>query len=587
MSRAQVRGPTQAPIGTGEHLPGRFVYLADRSPDEVVLAEPAHKGWRDVTRAELNERVLAVAAGLVARGVGPGDRVALMSPTRVEWTIADLAILSAGGITIPLYDTSSAGQCRRILDDAGAKLAFAATAELADRLEDAGASEVLVFDDSGLAELTDDGAVEFTPEVGRRIGNLRQDDIATVVYTSGTTGGPKGCVLTHRNLVWTVRQTQAHLHAAIGQGGSVLQLLPLAHIFARLIQFVCLDAGLRVGFVRTSEPAHDIRAFSPTFLLAVPRLLEKVFESTRARASGVRRPLFDWAVSAGQDWAGADRPGPLLRTRRAAADLLVYRQVRNALGGRVQYGMSGGAPLATELARFYQAARIPILEGYGLTETTAPATVNTPGRQRIGTVGTPLPGVEIRIDGDGEILVRGGNVFGGYHRGGDQQVDRSEFDDDWFRTGDLGMLDDAGFLRIHDRKKDLIVTANGKNVAPAPLEQRVESSDIVSQAMVVGDRRPFVAALVTLDDDELRAFAERHGIDGDPEGIRHHELVRREVQRAVDHANEHVSRAESIRAFTILDRQFTESDQELTPILKLRRSKIAEHFAKEIDAIYA
>lgn len=588
MSRSYARGPTPVPVGTDEHLPGRLADLVDRSPGEVVLAEPAHKGWRDVTRAELNDRVRAVAAGLVARGVGPGDPVALMSPTRIEWTIADLAILNAGGITVPLYDTSSADQCRGILEDAGAKLAFAATPELADRIEDAGANDVIVFEDSGLDELTDDGVLEFTPEIDRRLSRLTPDDVATIVYTSGTTGGPKGCALTHRNLAWTVRQTEAHLHAVIGRGGSLLQLLPQAHILARLIQFVCLDAGLRVGFARTDDPHRDIRRFGPTFVLAVPRMLEKIFEGARDRATGARRPLFGWAVSTGQHWADADRPGAWLQMKRTAADLLIYRQVRNALGGRVQYCMSGGAPLAAELARFFQAAGIPILEGYGLTETTAPVTVNTPARQRIGTVGTPLPGVEVRVDDEeGEVLVRGGNVFDGYHRGGDRPPDRSDFDGDWFRTGDLGTIDDAGFLRIHDRMKDLIVTASGKNVAPAPLEQRVENSDIVSQAMVVGDGRRFVAALVTLDDDELRRFAERHGIDGDPDNVRRHDLVREEVQRAVDHANAYVSRAESIRSFTILDRQFTESEGELTPTLKLRRREIGEHFADEIDAIYA
>lgn len=423
MSRSHVRGPEPVGIGAADHLPGRLSTLAERWPRRPVLAVPDGPGWRVVTRTELAERVRSAAAGLIARGLAPGDRVALMSPARSEWTVADLAVLSAGGVTVPLDDTSSTERCRRILADSGAAWAFAATADLADRLVDAGADDVFVLDDGGLDELGDDGQCDRRNawRLEQRLDRLSLDDVATIVYRSGAAGGPRGCVLTHGNLAWTTRQTEIHLHGVVGAGGRLLLLLPLAHIFGRLMQFVCLAAGLQVGYPASPRTVcTDLRTFEPTVLLSTTPVFEKLYDAAQAPQHTVTDPLG-------------------------------HRRMRRALGGRVRYCLSGGSPLPRDLAVEFGAAGVPILEGYGLTETTAPVTANTPSRRRLGTAGRPLPGVEVCVDDEGEILVSGGNVFRGYH--GDDAG--TGFDDGWFRTGDLGSLDGDGFLVLHDRRKDL------------------------------------------------------------------------------------------------------------------------------------
>ncbi|NDL56805.1 AMP-dependent synthetase/ligase [Phytoactinopolyspora mesophila] len=586
MSLTHVKGPEPAEIGSREHALARLWAQAEERSDQVILKSPADQGWNEMTWSDLVENVRSLAAGLVAAGVESGDRVGLMSPTRVEWTLADLGILAAGAITVPLYDTSSADQVRGILSDAGARLVIVADSDLADRVREVSDAEIVVIDDGDLDGLRRRGGAAEHDEADRRRDALTTDDVATIVYTSGTTGDPKGCVLTHGNVAWTIRQTRDYLDDVLGQGGSLLQFLPLAHIFARLIQFVCLDSNVTVGFPESpQDPRDDIRSFQPTLLLGVPRVFEKVFEAARRQASGpVKKAMFNAAVSTAQATSMAERPGPVLRARRAVADRLVYAKLRNALGGHVRYCVSGGAPLSTDLAHFYRGAGVPIFEGYGLTETTAPATVNVPDAVRVGSVGRPLPGVEVRID-DGEILVKGRNVFERYfHEDGRNDED---FDGEWFRTGDLGELDDDGFLFVRERKKELIVTASGKNIAPAPLENAISSHELVSQAMLVGDQKRFVAALVTLDEDEARSFAKKHDLPDDTSALKEDETVRAEVQQAIDEANQKVSRAESIREFVILDREFTERDGELTPTMKLRRRDIAEHFADEIDSIYA
>jgi long-chain acyl-CoA synthetase len=583
MALTRTKGPTPIDVGPHDHLPARLDQLAVDEPDLPVVAVPEDSGWTELTRRELAERVHALAAGLVERGVEPGDRVALISPTRLEWTLADLAILASGGVTVPLYDTSSDEQCQDIMSDSGARFGFAATSELADRIGEAATDGVIVFDDGGIDELIEGADDASRQEVAERTERIQLDETATIVYTSGTTGEPKGCVLTHRNLAWTTVQTSAHLDDVVGSGGSLLQFLPLAHIFARLIQFVCLDAGLKVGYASSLDDLRDdLQTFQPTLVLGVPRVFEKFFDTARGQATGVRRPLFDFAVETGRQWAAADRPGPWSTVKHRVADVLVYRRLRAALGGQVDHCVSGGAPLSRDLALFFHSAGLPVLEGYGLTETTAPAAVNTPTHLRYGTVGRPLPGVEIRLADDGEVMIRGGNVFAGYH--GDRGDAEDDFDGDWFLTGDLGDIDDDGYLSLRDRKKDLVVTASGKNVAPTPLEERMTSFDLIAQAMVVGDKERFVAALVALDEDKLAEVTERAGDDTDDP--RQHKAVRDEVQRAVDHANALVSRAESIREFAIVDRQFDADHEELTPTMKLRRSVIAEHFADDIDSIY-
>ncbi len=589
--RSEAQGPRPVDVPPSTHLTTTLWERAGSSPDQAILRPPAGDGeWRDVTWGELAERVRSVAAGLVASGVAAGDRVALMSPTRVEWTVADLAVLAAGAVTVPIYDTSSAEQCEWILSDSGAVAAFAAGSDERGRLEEAWEegteARVLVFDDGALDELARRGGDAERAEVERRCAALTTDDLATIVYTSGTTGNPKGCMLTHGNLVWTARQTREHLGGAFGEGDSTLLFLPLAHVFARLIQVGCLESGVVLGYARSMDTlADDLRSFRPTFLLSVPRVFEKVFNRAQSQATGVKARVFDFAVRSGRAWSEAGDPGPVLRLRRALADKLVYAKLRQAVGGRVKYAVSGGSALSPHLAHFFHAAGIPILEGYGLTETSAPATANAPDAFRIGTVGRPLPGVELRIAADGEILIRGPHVFQGYWQN-DEATAAVLDQDGWFHSEDLGTLDDDGFLSITGRKKELIVTAGGKNVAPSVLEERIKSHRLVSQAIVIGDDRPFIAALVTLDPDEAEAFARERGLSTDPADLAASEEVRGAVGEAIEAANRAVSRAESIREFRVLPRDLSQDEDEITPTLKVKRSVVAEHFAEEIEAIY-
>jgi long-chain acyl-CoA synthetase len=583
MTERTVRGTEPVEVAASDHLL-TTLWQRDaehRLADAPLLSRPRDGGWEAVSHHEVVERVRAVAAGLIAVGVEPGDRVALMSPTRLEWVVADLAILAAGAVAVPIYDTSSEDQCRAILADSSPRLAFAADDDLAKLLDAAGSAEgrlddIVVFDDGGLGRLARAATDAHRDEVERRVAALRGSDLATIVYTSGTTGDPKGCLLTHRNLIWTARQTVHRLDGVLLPGDTTLLFLPLAHVFTRLVQYVALEAGVQVGFARSLDDLReDLQSFRPTFLLAVPRVFEKLFSAAQRQATGLRRPIFDFAVSSGEQWSTATDPSALLRVRRAVSDRLVYSRLRAAVGGNVRFCVSGGAALNPKLGHFFNAAGITILEGYGLTETSAPATLNTPSEMRIGTVGRPIPGVSIRTAPDGELLVSGGNVFGGYHR--NEQATDEALDDGWLRTGDVGAIDDDGYVVITDRKKELIVTANGKNVAPAPLEQRIREHPLVANAMVVGDDRPFLSALVAIDTEQLAALGLQ--LD-DPE-------VERQVQEAIDTANTSVSRAESVRVFRLLDRDFSQDEGELTHTMKLRRRAIAELHAEMIESIYA
>ncbi|MBW3601927.1 MAG: long-chain fatty acid--CoA ligase [Actinobacteria bacterium] len=592
MSTTHARGEGPVDVAPDQHCTSRLWERAAGDDPRHIVRFPAGEdgGWAGHTWAELGDRVRAVGAGLVAVGVEPGDRVVLLSGTRVEWTVTDLAVLAVGGVTVPLYDTSSVEQCEWVLRDSGARVAIAGTPEQADRLGSArdggpGPEEVWVLDDGGLDALAERGADRGEEVTGRSAG-LGGDDLATVIYTSGTTGRAKGCMLTHRNLVWTARQTQLCISEVFGPGQSTLLFLPLAHVFARIIQFLCLENDTTIGYARSvGRLGEDLRSFQPTFLLSVPRVLEKVFNGARRKAEGPRRRVFDFAVSASRAWGASPAPSRRARVARAVADRLVYARVREGLGGRVRYCISGGAPLSPYLAHFFAAARVQVLEGYGLTETTAPATVDRPGRHRVGSVGPPLPGVEVRIADDGEVLVRGGNVFRGYW--GNEAATAEVLDaDGWFATGDLGELDDEGALRITGRKKELLVTAGGKNVAPAVLEERLKSHRLVSQAMCVGDGRPYVAALVTLDAEEARAFAAERDLPSSVPELARSGAVDEEIGRAVEQANAAVSRAESIRAFTVLERELEPERDEITPTLKIRRHVVADHFAEQIERLY-
>ena len=587
----RVSGGEPVPVETGEHLTSTLWRRAGEDTEIAVHHDGGH--WTSVTWRGLADRVAAVAAGLVAHGIAPGASVGIMASTRLDWTVVDLAILSAGAVTVPIYETDSPRRCARILDDADVALVLAEHDELAGRIAEARQhvawdGEVLVIDDGALEQLAEDAGDADHAELERRRGAVTADDVASIVYTSGTTGTSKGCVLTHRNLLWTVRQSLVAMEAAFrNPDASTVLFLPLAHVFTRLVQFGCLEQGVTVAYARSlSSLRDDLPELQPTFLLTVPRVLEKLYDGARAQATGWRRLVFDAADRAALEAGTSTTVGPLLRARLRLADAFVYRRLREAVGGRLEVVVSGGSPLGARLSHFFLAAGIVVGQGYGLTETSPACTYDRPDAPRPGSVGTPLPGAEIAIADDGEVLVRGENVFPGYHR--DPAATAEVLDADGrLQTGDLGELDEEGVLWITGRKKELIVTAGGKNVAPEPLEEAIRAHPLVSHAVVVGDDRPFVAALVTLDDDALRVFAEEQGLAGDERALRSHERVREEVAGAVEAANGTVSQAESIRAFRILERDFRHSLDELTPTMKPRRGQISENFADEVATLYA
>lgn len=569
---------------------------ASRTPDHVLFQVPEGGSWRPVTAAGFEERVVAVAKGLIAAGIEPGDRIGLLSSTRYEWSVVDFAAWYAGAMVVPVYETSSPAQVRHILADSGASAMVVETAEHYTRIDEVlpdlpGVHSVWQLHLGGLDKLADAGRAVPDEEVVRRRSLAVAADTATIIYTAGTTGKPKGCVLTHGNFVDLTRNTALAIPEVANDRASTLLFITLAHVFARFISVLCVHAGVRVGHqADTSQLVPALGSFQPTFLLAVPRVFEKVYNSAeqKAEASG-RGRAFRWAVDVGVRWSEATTAGrvPLgLAVQYRAADALVFRKLRAVLGGRCRWAVSGSAPLGKRLNHFYRALGVTILEGYGLTETTAPITVNRPAAPRVGSVGPPMPGSAIRIAADGEIEVRGIGVFPGYHHA--EQATAAAFDDGWFRTGDIGALDD-GHLVITGRKKEIIVTAGGKNVAPAELEDPIRSNPIVSQVVVVGDQRPFVAALVTLDAEMLPAWLKNRGEDEHLSiaAAAALPLVREEVQRAVDAANTQVSRAEGVRAFHILADDFTEASGELTPKLSIKRHVILEQRADVIGALYA
>jgi long-chain acyl-CoA synthetase len=577
---------------------------AMKDPHAVVMRKRSGGRWDDVTAGQFHDEVAALAKGLVAAGIEPGDRVALMSRTRYEWTLIDYAIWSAGAVTVPIYETSSVEQVEWILGDSGARAAFAETPEHAGTIRQAGVpatAHVWLIDGAGDEETaaglaSGSAAASVSDEQLEQHRTARKAaDLATIIYTSGTTGRPKGCEITHGNLLSDVRNAVEGSLADVFElaGSSTLLFLPLAHSFARIIQVGCLESGSVLGHWPDSRTlAQALPEFQPTFLLAVPRVFEKVFATAQqqASASKAKRRIFDAAVATAIAWSksagpeGGTGPGQALRLRHALFDRLVYSRLRAAVGGKVAYAVSGGAPLGERLGHFFRGAGITILEGYGLTETSAAATVNRPARNKIGTVGLPLPGVAIKIADDGEILLRGPNIFPGYWH--NQAASAEMLDDEgWLHSGDTGSLDDEGFLRVVGRKKELIVTAGGKNVAPAVLEDRLRASPLVSQAVVVGDARPYIACLITLDEEGLDFWRQQHDRAADADLSDDPELLA-DIQLAVDDANKAVSRAESIRRFRILPSDFTEANGYLTPSLKVRRNVVTKDFADDIEALY-
>ncbi len=586
--------PMTVSVPSTGSLADDVVANATDAPEAVAFSRRTEEGWSDVTAAEFLSQVTAVAKGLVAAGVEPGDRVALMSRTRYEWTLLDYAIWTAGAVTVPVYETSSPEQIAWIVADSGAEVLVAETASHAERASKACADrplrEMWVLDEGGVDDLAARGAHVDDDVIERRRAGLGPASLATIIYTSGTTGRPKGCMLTHGNFQHEIGAAVEELDALFaGEHAATLLFLPLAHVFARVIQVGAVRKRVRLGYspdIRQLD--QDLATFRPTFLLAVPRVFERLFTtaSQRAAADG-RGRTFDRAADVAIAYSRASetgRPGRLLRSRHAVFDRLVYTRLRQVLGGRCAYAVSGGAPLGERLGHFYRGIGVTVLEGYGLTETTAAVTVNTPDALKIGTVGRPLGGTTVRVGEDGELLVRGGQVLGGYWQ--DEESTREAVGDGWLRTGDLGEIDDEGFVRVIGRKKEILVTAGGKNVAPEGLEEQVRRHPLVSQCLVVGDGRPFVAALVTMDAEAVRRWAESHGKHTAVADLVDDPDLRAEVQEAVDSANRTVSQAEAIRRFTILPTDWTEEGGQLTPSLKIKRAVVTAELRRDVDALF-
>ncbi|HEX4831241.1 MAG TPA: long-chain fatty acid--CoA ligase [Trebonia sp.] len=593
--------PALAEIPATANLADLVRRRAAEQPQAVIMRRKNASGtWQDVTTSTFRDEVYALAGGLIAAGIAPGDRVGIMSHTRYEWTLIDYALWTAGAVSVPVYETSSAEQAEWILTDSAARAVFveneafeAIIAAARDRLP---ALEHVWRFDPALTEIASGGSGVAQEAIVERARTAKAADLATLIYTSGTTGRPKGCELTHENMLSDARNAfmgpLAEFHSA--PDASTLLFLPLAHTFARIIEVGSLEGGMILGHCSdTNDLIPDLASFQPAFILAVPRVFEKVYNSAeQTAASSGRGAIFARAARVAEEWSRAqDAPGgpPVaLRVQHALFDRLVYRRLRGALGGRTRWAISGGAALSERLGHFFRGVGVGVLEGYGLTETAPAIAVNMPARQKIGTVGRPLPGVAVRIADDGEIQVKGPIVFAGYWRNAEATAETFTADG-WFRTGDLGELDDEGFLKITGRKKELIVTAGGKNVAPAVLEDRLRAAPLISQCMVVGEGRPFIGVLITIDTDALGPWLERHGkptttpvaeLLDDPD-------LQAEVQAAVDDANKAVSRAESIRKFRILPKDFTQEDGHLSAKLSLKRGVVAKEFAADIEAIYS
>jgi long-chain acyl-CoA synthetase len=590
--------PPAATIGEAANLTDPVWDNAEAAPQAAQFSRRTAQGWQDVSCAQFRDEVVAVARGLVAAGISPGERVGLMSRTRYEWTLLDYAIWACGAVTVPIYETSSPEQVAWILADSGAVACVVETnahalllAGVRDDLPDL--REVWQIETGGIDALVGAGAGVDPAEIDRRRRATNAGDAATIIYTSGTTGRPKGCLLTHGNMYADIANAIPILPGLFREGASTLLFLPLAHAFARLIQIGMVQARATMGHTAdVKNLVSELQGFRPTFVLSVPRVFEKVYNTAKQRAhADGKGAIFDRADRAAVAYSRAletpSGPGLRLRLQHSVFNRLVYGKIRAALGGRCTAAVSGGAPLGERLGHFFRGIGVVVLEGYGLTETSPAAAVNTLDHIRIGTVGRPLPGVTIRIDDDGEVLIRGDIVFQGYWHNPQATAECIDADG-WFRTGDLGELDDEGYLRITGRKKEIIVTAGGKNVAPAVLEDRLRAHPLVSQSVVVGDRQPFIAALVTVDEEAWPGWLERTGrpATATVADLRQDPDLRAEIQTAVDSANRAVSQAESIRAFSILAEDFTESAGLMTPSLKVKRAAVHKMYAQEIAAFY-
>jgi len=589
--------PPLVPAATAGNLTNLIAERAWFEPERIIMSRPLGEGWQPVTAREVEEESRATAKGLIASGVQIGDRVAIMARTRYEWTILDFATWFAGGVVVPIYDTSSAEQIDWILNDSHSVAIIVETpalAELVKTVQPSHTRHMWTMTEDVLTVLREAGKHIGDDEIDRRRNALTPASLATLIYTSGTTGKPKGVQLSHANFLSECGNVvQGASELFLKPGGSTLLFLPVAHVFGRMVQIGSISAGLHMA--HCSDPVGrlpmDLASFKPTFVLAVPRIFEKIYNGAEAKAEAAGKgDIFRKAAAVAIAYSEAldkKKVSPILKLKHGLFDKLVYSKIRAGMGGRVEAAISGGAPLGARLGHFYRGAGVTVLEGYGLTETTAGATLNLIGAQRVGSVGRPIPGTSVKIAEDGEVLLRGPIVMDGYWQ--NQAANDEVFDSErWFKSGDLGKLDEDGFLYIVGRKKELIVTAGGKNVAPAVLEDRLRAHPLVSQCMVVGDNQPFIAALVTLDPDALKAWVANNKKDGAAIGdlVNDPDLIA-VVQTAVDEANKAVSKAESIRKFTLLTTDFTIAGGHLTAKLSVKRHVVAKEFAKEIDALFA
>jgi long-chain acyl-CoA synthetase len=567
------------------------------TPNHPLFSIPrSDGGWDPVTTAEFHARVIAVAKGFAAAGVKPGDKIGIMCKVRYEWTLLDFAIAYAGAILVPVYETSSPSQIAYVLKDSGASGLILESAEMFARFDEISADVPAIgkpwrLDLGDLEKLEKSGTSVTDKEIERRRKLAKGTDIATLLYTSGSTGSPKGCIITHSNFVDTIRNASKEMSIVVNTEASTLLFITAAHIFARVVSIMAVHTGVRVGHqADTKLLLPSLQSFKPTFLLAVPRVFEKVYNASEQKAeAGGKGSIFRLATSTAIAYSKALDAGRVpfgLRIQFAALDKLVLSKLRAAMGGRVVYAVSGSAPLGLRLGHFYRALGMKILEGYGLTETTAPVTINVPQKFKIGSVGPVLPGIAVRIAKDGEVQVKGVNVFAGYWN--NKKATADSFDGQWYKTGDIGSLDDDGYLWITGRKKEIIVTAGGKNVAPAVLEDPIRANPLIGQVVVVGDQKPFIAALVTLDSEMLEPWLKNHKMDASMtlEEATKNPAIIAEVQAAIDRANTKVSRAESIRKFVILPTEFTEASGHLTPKMSIKRHVIVADFSAEIESLY-
>ena len=572
--------------------------LARTGADTVIAAKKIGPGrWQNVTTGEFHERVVSAAKGLIALGIAKGDAVTIFSSTRLEWGILDFALAAVGAVSVPIYDTDSAPQAQRIMNDSAVKLAFADNRERFDRLDSVkdhcpALKQILMIEGNALGALEGLGVAVSDEELNERVATVRADDLATIVYTSGSTGNPKGAELTHKNFVSiTISASQALHEVVLDDHPRLLLFLPLAHCFARFIQYASIasDDGV-VGYMPdTKTLLPDLRSFEPTYLLGVPRVFEKVYNAASHKAgAGWKGRLFVKAAEAARVWSRKEQAGEQHTfaeiAERAKYETLVYRTVRGALGPKIKYVACGGAPLSLDLAHFYNGIGLPMIQGYGMTETAAPFAATRVTDNVIGTVGQPAPGSSIRISDEGELQVKGPNVFRGYHNLPEKTAEAFTADG-WLRTGDLAEIDDEGHIVITGRIKDIIITAGGKNVSPIPLEEEIAKCPIVEHCVVVGDQRPFIGALVTLDPESLAIWLPAHGLSTETpvDRLATNAAVREEIQQYVDKANATVSRAESVRKFAVLDTQFTQENKCLTPSLKVVRPAVNRVFADVID----